>query len=200
MGSFFDGYVGASATAAPATRSPGPGELSEPESQNEVVGAATFKNIKFANNIHSYGGYFMWPPGSYSNVGRVTLPYASAGTNQFFDQTAATTLERIQSYRHTTVLPARTGPVADVLYSAAGNSADEAFYNNQDRSDGTKGIIGYDFEIGVDRFTNVASTRATPTPAAPSTGMTPVSARPGSSRATAPRRAPAGPRATATTT
>ena len=64
------------------------------------------------------------------------------------------------------MLPARTGPVADVLYSAAGNSADEAFYNNQDRSDGTKGIIGYDFEIGVDRFTNVPGSRgATPIPA-----------------------------------
>jgi hypothetical protein len=42
------------------------------------------------------------------------------------------------------VLPARTGPVADVLYSAAGNSADEAYYNH--------GIIGYDFEIGVDHI------------------------------------------------
>jgi hypothetical protein len=35
--------------------------------------------------------------------------------------------------------------VADVLYSAAGNSADEAYY--------THGIIGYDFEIGAQRFT-----------------------------------------------
>jgi hypothetical protein len=107
---------------------------------------STFSNIKFANNIHSSGGYFMWPPGAYENTGRTTLPYASYGTNQFFDQTAATTLERIQSYRHTTVLPARTGPVADVLYSAAGNSADEAYYNH--------GIIGYDFEIGVDHIRN----------------------------------------------
>ncbi len=143
VGSFFDGYVGASSSCTSDVFA-GPSEFSEPESRNERWVQSTFSNIKFANNIHSYGGYFMWPPGSYSNTGRVTLPYASAGTNQFFDQTAATTLERIQSYRHTTVLPARTGPVADVLYSAAGNSADEAYYSH--------GIIGYDFEIGVDRF------------------------------------------------
>ena len=93
-------------------------------------------------------------PGAYKTVGRETLPYASAGMNQFFDQTAAATLERIQSYRQTTVLPARTGPVADVLYSAAGNSADEAYY--------THGIIGYDFEIGVDRFTGAVRPDGTP--------------------------------------
>jgi hypothetical protein len=87
----------------------------------------------------------MWPPGAYKTVGRETLPYASFGVNQFFDETAAQVLERIQSYRNTTVLPSRTGPVADVLYSAAGNSADEAYYAH--------GIIGYDFEIGVDRIT-----------------------------------------------
>jgi hypothetical protein len=49
-------------------------------------------------------------------------------------------LDRIKSYRGTAVLPSRTGPVADVLYSAARNSADEAYYNH--------GIIGYDFELG----------------------------------------------------
>ena len=38
--------------------------------------------------------------------------------------------------------PGRTGPVADVLYSAAGNSADEHWYN--------RGIFGWDFEVGAD--------------------------------------------------
>jgi hypothetical protein len=161
VGSLFDGYVGASSDCSSDVFA-GLLEGSEPEVRDEQWVQSTFKNIKFANNIHSYGGYFMWPPGSYTNVGRVTLPYASAGINQFFDQTAATTLERIQSYRHTTVLPSRTGPVADVLYSAAGNSADEAYYNNQDRSDGTKGIIGYDFEIGVDRFLSTSATCTNP--------------------------------------
>ena len=42
------------------------------------------------------------------------------------------------------VLPERTGPIADVLYSAAGNSADEHWYR--------RGVIAYSFEVGVDRF------------------------------------------------
>ena len=154
VGSVFDGYVGASATGCTGETFAGPGEFSEPESRNEQWVQSEYPNIKFANNVHSYGGYFTWPPGAYKTVGRETLPYASAGTNQFFDQTAAATLERIQSYRQTTVLPARTGPVADVLYSAAGNSADEAYY--------TRGIIGYDFEIGVDRFTGAVRPDGTP--------------------------------------
>jgi hypothetical protein len=88
----------------------------------------------------------MWPPGAYKTAGRVTLPYPSYGTQQYFQQTADTVLDRIKSYRDTVVLPSRTGPVADVLYSAAGNSADEAWYDHH--------IVGYDFEIGVDRFSS----------------------------------------------
>ena len=38
--------------------------------------------------------------------------------------------------------PAQTGPVADVLYSAAGNSADELYYED--------GIYAWDFEVGND--------------------------------------------------
>jgi hypothetical protein len=90
-------------------------------------------------NVHSSGGYFMWPPGAYK-ADRTPLPYPPYGTLNYFDQTASSVLERIYSYRKTAILPAQTGPVTDVLYSAAGNSADEAYYNH--------GIIGYDFEIG----------------------------------------------------
>ena len=162
VGSLFDGYVGAS-TSCTSEVFAGPGEFSEPEAQNERWVQSTFPNIKFANNIHSYGGYFMWPPGSYKTVGRETLPYASFGTNQFFDATAARVLDRIQRYRKTTVLPSRTGPVADVLYSAGGNSADEAYY--------THDIIGYDFEIGVDRVTG---TNANGTPRFSGVGFTPA--------------------------
>ena len=43
------------------------------------------------------------------------------------------------------ILPQRTGPIADVLYSAAGNSADDMYYR--------KGIIGYSFEAGAQRIT-----------------------------------------------
>ncbi|HWK24963.1 MAG TPA: M14 family zinc carboxypeptidase [Solirubrobacter sp.] len=167
VGSMFDGYVGASSSCTSEVFA-GPGEFSEPESRNEQWIQSTFSNIKFANNIHSYGGYFMWPPGAYKTVGRETLPYASYGTNQFFDATAARVLDRIQRYRKTTVLPSRTGPVADVLYSAAGNSADEAYYNH--------GIIGYDFEIGVDRFTG---TNANGNPTFSTTGFTPAYANEG---------------------
>ena len=53
-------------------------------------------------------------------------------------------LDGIKSHRGTAIRPQRTGPVIDVLYSAAGNSADEAYY--------TLGIIGYDFEIGDDHY------------------------------------------------
>jgi Chitobiase/beta-hexosaminidase C-terminal domain len=42
------------------------------------------------------------------------------------------------------ILPERTGPIADVLYSAAGNSADEHWYN--------RGVIAYSFETGADLY------------------------------------------------
>jgi hypothetical protein len=86
----------------------------------------------------------MWPPGAYKGADRVPLTYPPYGTLKYFDQTAASVLDRIKSYRGTTILPAQTGPVNDVLYSAAGNSADEAYYNH--------GIIGYDFEIGAAHY------------------------------------------------
>ncbi len=149
VGSAFDGYEGASTTACTSGTFAGPFEFSEPEARNEQWVQSTFSNIKFAMNVHSYGGYFMWPPGAYKTDGRVTLPYPNYGTLQYFDQTASGVLDRIKSYRGTAVLPSRTGPVADVLYSAAGNSADEAYYNH--------GIVGYDFEIGADRFTGTGT-------------------------------------------
>ena len=91
-------------------------------------------------NVHSSGGYFMWPPGAYKPDHAEPLPYPPYGTLNYFDQTASQVLDRIYNYRKTAILPQQTGPVLDVLYSAAGNSADEAYYNH--------GIIGYDFEIG----------------------------------------------------
>ena len=58
-------------------------------------------------------------------------------------------LQRIKNVRGTVVLPARTGPIADVLYSAAGNGADDMWYR--------KGIIAYSFEAGSDRFSSTTS-------------------------------------------
>ena len=65
VGSAFDGYDGASTTSCTSGTFAGPAELSEPEAKNEVWLTEKYPNIKFAMNTHSYGGYFMWPPGAY---------------------------------------------------------------------------------------------------------------------------------------
>ena len=107
------------------------------------------------NNIHSYGGYFMWAPGSYKDDGhRTTAPAPNIGIENYFFQAGEKILKRIKDYRGTTILPERTGPIADVLYSAAGNSADDGWYR--------KGIIAYSFETGADRMLNL-TTGITPT-------------------------------------
>ena len=46
--------------------------------------AKSHPNIKFAMNVHSYGGYFMWPPGSYKADGRITLPRPSIEESGYF--------------------------------------------------------------------------------------------------------------------
>jgi hypothetical protein len=144
-----DGYFGADANCTSDVYS-GPTEYSEPEIQNEKWVADTFPNIKFANNIHSYGGYFMWAPGSYKNDGqRTTAPAPNIGIEKYFFEAGEKILGRIKEHRGTVILPERTGPIADVLYSAAGNSSDDQWYR--------KGIISYSFETGADRFTSTTS-------------------------------------------
>jgi hypothetical protein len=150
--SLFDGYFGASASCTSDTYA-GPAEYSEPEIKNEKWVADTFANIKFANNIHSYGGYFMWAPGSYKNDGqRTTAPAPNIGIERYFFEAGEKILSRIKEHRNTVILPERTGPIADVLYSAAGNSADDQWYR--------KGIISYSFETGADRFVTNPTTGA----------------------------------------
>jgi hypothetical protein len=148
VGSIHDGFQGATFTDCLSGNYSGPFEFSEAEVRNEVWVQSTFSNIKFVNNIHSSGGYFMWPPGAYTPQ-RVPLPYPPYGTLNFFDQTAKHVLDGIKSHRGTGIRPQRTGPVIDVLYSAAGNSADEAYY--------ARGIIGYDFEIGDVHYNDTGS-------------------------------------------
>jgi hypothetical protein len=150
--SLFDGYFGASSSCTSDTYA-GPAEYSEPEIKNEKWVADTFANIKFANNIHSYGGYFMWAPGAYKNDGqRTTAPAPNIGIERYFFEAGEKILSRIKEHRNTVILPERTGPIADVLYSAAGNSADDQWYR--------KGIISYSFETGADRFITDPTTGA----------------------------------------
>jgi hypothetical protein len=145
----FDGYFGASTSCTNETYQ-GPSEYSEPETRNEKWVSDTFPNIKFANNIHSYGGYFMWSPGSYKNDGlRTTAPAPNIGIEQYFFSAGEKILKRIKDSRGTVILPERTGPIADVLYSAAGNAADDEWYR--------KGIISYSFETGADRIQNLTT-------------------------------------------
>ncbi|HJQ00147.1 MAG TPA: M14 family zinc carboxypeptidase [Jatrophihabitans sp.] len=139
VGSLFDGYFGASLDCLDEV-SAGTGELSEPESRNIIALAKAHPNIKYAMNVHSYGGYFMWPPGAYKEAGRITLPRPSIQESAEFLSAAQQIVSAISGYRGTVTWPAQTGPVADVLYSAAGNSADELYYED--------GIFAWDFEVG----------------------------------------------------
>ncbi|MEU3458217.1 M14 family zinc carboxypeptidase [Micromonospora sp. NPDC006766] len=151
VGTVFDGYNGASTSCTSDTFA-GPAMLSEPEAKNEVWLVNEFPNIKFAMNTHSYGGYFMWPPGAYKTAGREVLPRVDLGTENYFWDASSKILSAVQSWRGTAIWPGRTGPVTDVLYSAAGNSADEHWYK--------RGIIGWDFEVGADIY-NKATGRYT---------------------------------------
>jgi PBP1b-binding outer membrane lipoprotein LpoB len=142
------GYSGSSTTCNGETNR-GPAPLSEPETKNDAWIVDTFTNIKFSNNVHTYGGYFMWSPGAYTSAGRVTLPAPNIGVEGYFFKAADTIIDRISQYRGSMVLPQRTGPIADVLYSAAGNTADDHWYR--------KGIIAYSFEAGSDRFSSTST-------------------------------------------
>ncbi|MFC5827458.1 M14 family zinc carboxypeptidase [Nonomuraea insulae] len=141
VGSLSDGYFGASASCQSGTYA-GPAEHSEPESRNVMWLAQKYRNIRFAMNVHSYGGYFMWPPGAYQLNGRVTLPRPTASEEAYFLRSARTIEQAIVAERGTVIWPQQTGPVTDVLYSAAGNSADELWYDH--------GVYGWDFEVGAD--------------------------------------------------
>ena len=79
-------------------------------------------------------------------------PAPNIGIEKYFFEAGEKILARIKEHRNTVILPERTGPIADVLYSAAGNSADEQWYR--------KGIISYSFETGADRFITNPTTGA----------------------------------------
>ncbi|MDN5789954.1 MAG: hypothetical protein L0H25_03695 [Micrococcales bacterium] len=141
VGSVFDGYIGGSTDCLSAVAA-GTGELSEAESSNVISLAKEHSNIRYAMNVHSYGGYFMWPPGAYAMPGRITLPRPDATEEYAFVQAAKRIVGAISTDRGTMTWPSNTGPVADVLYSAGGNSADQLYYEF--------GIAAWDFEVGND--------------------------------------------------
>jgi hypothetical protein len=118
----------------------GPAELSEPENRNLVHLVERFPNIKFSMNLHSSGNYFMWSPGAYVLPGRITLARPAVGDEAYFWAASNRILTEIKRYRNLAVTPARTGPIADVLYSAAGNSGDRLWYVND--------IYAWNFEVG----------------------------------------------------
>ena len=149
VGSRLDGFVGASGDCASQVYS-GPGELSEPVSLNETWLMDEYPNITFAMNTHSFGGYFMWSPGAY-RPDRTPLPRPDLGVESYFFDASRTILERIEEHRGTVVHPGRTGPVVDVLYSAAGNSGDEHYYDNALTPDPE--VYAWDFEVGADQWT-----------------------------------------------
>ncbi|GAB4086602.1 M14 family zinc carboxypeptidase [Myceligenerans cantabricum] len=142
-GSISEGYTGAS-TVCTSEVFAGPEPLSEPEARNEVWLVENHPNIKFSMNTHTHGGYFMWAPGSYKAAGRETNERPSMGTEEFFYDASDLILNRIEEHRGTVLWPSRVGPIADVLYSAAGNSADEFYYNY--------GVYSWSFEAGAPRW------------------------------------------------
>jgi len=136
--SLFDGYSGAS-TSCTSEVYAGPSELSEPEDQN-LDWLAAHSNIRFSMNLHSSGNYFMWSPGAYALPGRISAPRPTLGQESFFWGASARILTAIKRHRNLAVTPARTGPISDVLYSAAGNSGDMLWYKY--------GIYAWNFEVG----------------------------------------------------
>lgn len=143
IGSIFDGFDGASSSCSSAVYS-GPAELSEPESSNVAWIADTFDNIRFSMNIHSTGNYFMWSPGAYIVPGRESLPRPTLGEETYFWYASERILQAIKAHRGVVVTPGRTGPIVDVLYSAAGNSGDRLWYEND--------FYAWNFEVGSSGF------------------------------------------------
>ncbi|MEU4567993.1 M14 family metallopeptidase [Micromonospora sp. NPDC023956] len=136
--SLFDGYAGASSNCTSGSYA-GPSELSEPENRN-LDWLARRGNIRFSMNLHSSGNYFMWSPGAYSLPDRVSAPRPTLAEESFFWGASSRILTAIKRHRNLAVTPARTGPISDVLYSAAGNSGDMLWYRY--------GIYAWNFEVG----------------------------------------------------
>ncbi|GAB3839893.1 hypothetical protein GCM10029963_07640 [Micromonospora andamanensis] len=72
--------------------------------------------------------------------GRISAPRPTLAEESLFWGASSRILTAIKRHRNLAVTPARTGPIADVLYSAAGNSGDMLWYKY--------GIYAWNFEVG----------------------------------------------------
>jgi len=71
---------------------------------------------------------------------RLSSPRPTLEEESYFWGASSRILSEIKRYRGMSVTPARTGPISDVLYSAAGNSGDMLWYKH--------GIYAWNFEVG----------------------------------------------------
>ncbi|WP_166352715.1 M14 family zinc carboxypeptidase [Phytoactinopolyspora limicola] len=139
VGTIDQGFSGASSVCTSDVFA-GPEPLSEPEAKNEIWLVEENPNIRFAMNTHTHGGYFMWSPGAYQLPSRDGLERPSYGIESYFYEASDVILNRVKEHRGTSVWSSRVGPISDVLYSAAGNSGDDHFYESD--------IFAWSFEAG----------------------------------------------------
>ena len=150
IGTFFDGYTGAAGITpdVPATYNQctsdlyaGPFEALRGRRSRTSTGSWTRSRTSSSPSTSTpTAATSCGRRARTSAQGRVTLPAPNIGIERYFFDVADMILARIKEHRNTVIEPERTGPIADVLYSAAGNSADDMYYR--------KGIIAYSFEAG----------------------------------------------------
>lgn len=141
-GSVFDGYRGASTNCISQIYA-GSAKLSEAESRNLIWLVDQYSHIRFATNLHSFGGYIMWPPGAARAEGEGGLAHLTPEQEALFNLGAERMAEAIKQRRGTVIPADQIGTGVDVMYSSAGNSADHLWY--------FKGIFAWSLEVGVER-------------------------------------------------
>lgn len=150
----------------------------EPETRNIPWLLQNYPNIRFHCDMHSYGNYLLWPPGVNAaalNSNMDPLDSALTATSQPDEITGGSSLQyagflnrnaqRLRSatyvHRGTTLSQARIGPTYKVLYEAAGNSADESYYNRTGANaaivrraadEHANKVWPLDFEVGSDTY------------------------------------------------
>ena len=143
IGSLFDGYDGASTELHERDRTPARSRRPSRRSATSSGSRTRSRTSSSRSTSTRTAATSCGRRARTSQQGRVTLPAPNIGIERYFFDVADTILSRIKESRNTVIPPNRTGPIADVLYSAAGNSADDQYYR--------RGIISYSFEAGAQR-------------------------------------------------